>query len=341
MGYSVHHADKQKMKKMLCFFFTIMIFGILLSFFNMKNNKNKMRTNQANSGVSFLTSEWMLMEDCKPSGKFVFDMFVDYPQLQIFSMDLSTKREEILTEVGDFSNPKWFPDGEKIYFNYWSEVNLFDIFLMDKDGNNITPFLTTPVDEWVYDYSKDGKVLLLEIDTLEGEEGRRIETYLYNLETNENKRVTFSDTFSSNPVFSNDEQKIAYASSDGGVGRTQIFTIAVDGTNRQQLTEYNVSNFDGYPIWCPDDSCILFLRNGKIMSINLDTSEIAPFFANNIIDAEDEIFRISYSATRKNVLISTFEKTYIMNVDEKKICILNRTSEEINFALPEALSVYP
>jgi len=66
------------------------------------------------------------------------------------------------------------------------------------------------------------------------------------------------------PKYSNDGLKIAFSRRIAGTGcppcpTTEIFTMGVDGTNVQQLTDNNYREQD--PIWAPDDSRLIIARS--------------------------------------------------------------------------------
>ena len=145
------------------------------------------------------------------------------------------------------------------------------------------------------------------------------EIYVMDLETKEIEKLTNSTGFSAMPSWSFDGTRIAYHSSEEGSGRSQIFVMNADGTNKKQLTEYDVAFFDGDPVWCPNDACIFFVRyiggTPKIMHLNLQDLSITPVLI-NIFDNDVMETGISISPSGKYLTFTTSKMYYAMDLEK-------------------------
>lgn len=208
------------------------------------------------------------------SGQVVYTAFVDRESLvkQIFLKDLETGEVTQLTHLGSNSMPKWSPDGSQIVYLSWSEENLYDIYIMNADGTDSQPLVTGTANDKLPDWSPLGDKIVFESDR----DGTN-QIYVLDLNSFETTKLTNGLPAVSLPNWSTDGQQIVFTANIGVSGRSQIFIVDADGTNLQQLTEYDINNFDGRPVWCPNDSCIIFTRfNGaqKLMLLDLATNEI-------------------------------------------------------------------
>ena len=69
------------------------------------------------------------------------------------------------------------------------------------------------------------------------------------------EEVASSSSYETNPDFSPDGRRLAFAS--GRSGKTELWVAAADGSNPRQLTD-NVRNWPGSPSWSPDGRSIAF-----------------------------------------------------------------------------------
>jgi Tol biopolymer transport system component len=225
------------------------------------------------------------------SGVVVYSSFNEENVPQIFLKDLETDETNQLTYSGYNDNPKWSPSGEKILYLSWTEENSFDIYTMDKNGNNKIPVVASPASEKMPDWSPDGEKIVYVSDEI-----GKSEICIIDLITNEVSILKNGTEFVATPYWSPDGKFLAFISNGGGPGRSQVFVMDIDGNNKWQVTSYDISNFDGNPVWCPDGSCILFNRfiEGvpKIMKYDIKTKEttllLENVFSKELIEAQLE-----------------------------------------------------
>jgi Tol biopolymer transport system component len=236
---------------------------------------------------------------------------------QIFVKNLDTGEVKQLTNSGNNSTPRWSPDGSQIMFLSWSKENSSDINLMDKDGGHQQLLINGPGSEKMADWSPDGSKIVFVSD----EDGKP-DIYMMDLNTKSIRKVTNASSFAILPTWSSDGKYIAFESSAGGVGRSQIFIMNADGTDIRQMTSYNIDNFDGAPVWCPDDPCIIFTRfiNGvpKLMVLDLTSKEATPLLS-GIFDANLQEARLARSPSRGHMTFSVGEMFYAMDMNSKEI----------------------
>ncbi len=142
--------------------------------------------------------------------------------------------------LGEGDTPDWSPDGSRIAFNASSENGGQRIYTVRPDGSDLRPL---PTDERFYSnpkWSPDGETLLAigpcGCTSLQG-------TVIYALDADDgNARVLYSTPFAADiesADWSPDGSRIAFSSflgSAGGAPATyRLFTIAVDGSDRQQI----------------------------------------------------------------------------------------------------------
>lgn len=82
-------------------------------------------------------------------------------------------------------------------------------------------------------------------------------------------RATLAGGPNSDPVWSSDGQRIAFASTRDG--NYEIYVMNADGTGQQRITSNSVNDFS--PTWSPDGSRIAFTRNDDIWSMRSDGTD--------------------------------------------------------------------
>jgi Tol biopolymer transport system component len=252
--------------------------------------------------------------DCNIDALVVYSKFDENHNTRLYLKNLGTGDTNPLTATGKYSAPKWSPDGKHILYLTWSEENSYDVYMMKKDGMNKKAIIASPASETSVEWSPDGEKIVF----VSREVGHS-EIYVMDLETENIEKLTTSDEFSAMPAWSFDGTRIAYQSSEGGAGRSQIFVMNADGTNKKQLTEYDVAFFDGDPVWCPNDACILFIRyiggTQKIMRMDLQDLSVTPVFENTF-DKDVMETRLSISPSGKYLTFTTSKMNYAMDLEK-------------------------
>jgi Tol biopolymer transport system component len=168
----------------------------------------------------------------------------------------------VATRLRKGSNPAWSPDGEKLVFQCYPR----GICVMDPDGTNVERLTTAPegASEEEPEWGPDGDIAFTR-SYLDGERSRDI----YIVRANGGKAepmLTKGSNFSA--TWSPDGKSIAFIR---GIGRSleappggfQLWTMAADGSNLQQLTNAGADR----PDWSPDGRTIVFDAGSAIWTI--------------------------------------------------------------------------
>jgi Tol biopolymer transport system component len=227
----------------------------------------------------------LISEASQIPGLAVYSMRVSQDPVvhQIFLKDLATGKVTRLTDWGNNERPIWSPDGAHIMFLSWTKENSFDIYLMDRNGENQRPIVSGPASEIMADWSPDGS----KIAFVSNEDGE-YEIYAVDLQAQVTVRLSDSSKFASefpkwspgSPKWSPDGKRIAFVATTALTNTSQIFVMNADGTNIQVMTDHDLY-YDDSPVWCPDASCIIFTRDlPKLMLLDIATKEATPLLGN-------------------------------------------------------------
>lgn len=223
-----------------------------------------------------------------------------FSEVYIMNVDGSNKTNLSNHASADL-NASFSPDGTKIIFTTYRD-SVAQIYMMDTDGSNkvnISNDLTKSYNN--AQYSPDGsKILYTDSGVGAG---------LGIMDADGTDKVKIFNSFSTIivPKFSTDGQKIAFSSTEPG--NQEIYTVNVDGSNVQRLT--NDSNPDTSPSYSPDGSNILFVsgrdgNNYQLMGMDInganqdflfETAEdkLAPSYSPDTIPVSSFSYSSSYS----------------------------------------------
>lgn len=162
--------------------------------------------------------------------------------------------------------PKWSPDDTKILFDgpntartvkpNWAVTPLHPatIYMIDLEGSNVVNVINNrDFGGSNGDWSPDGKQIVFC-----GSTGgvRRGELFIYDIETNDIRRITNDGFEDRDPAFSPDGKQIAFVSYPRDIKKgSELFVINTDGTGRARLTPPKRRQFgltwveDRYPRW--------------------------------------------------------------------------------------------
>jgi Tol biopolymer transport system component len=183
-------------------------------------------------------------------------------EIYVMNADGTDQRRLTNNPVYD-SQPAWSPDGKKLAFT--SDPGM--IYIMNADGSNLNKLVDGQQPAW----SPDGKKI-----AFIPEQGNIISMSnicVINVDGTDRRMLTDDTGINTRPVWSPDGSKIvfsSYCNYELGSYRCKshgIYTMNVDGSNREQLAECL-----GAPAWSPDGSKIAFIsyENGCLYVINAD-----------------------------------------------------------------------
>lgn len=120
-----------------------------------------------------------------------------------------------------------------------------EIYLMNDDGSGVTRLTDNPADDSLPYCSPDGSQIVFSSDR---EGGKQL--YLIDIDGGSLTRLTRNEFDNGSPSWSPDGSRIAF-SSGGNASSSNLYTIAPDGSDQQQVTDIDGYNFLS-PTWSPD-----------------------------------------------------------------------------------------
>lgn len=249
---------------------------------------------------------------------------------QIFLKNLDTGEVKELTEPGTAENPTWSPDGSQIMFTIWTEKNSFDIYVMDRDGENKRPIVASSASEIAGDWSPDGNKVAYFTDEDFGIQVIDLKTdKIIQLASHVGMPNNWGRWSGGEPHWSPDGTKIAFVASRGNT--TQVFVMNADGTNITPMTDYD--HWEYNPVWCPDASCIIFVRHRpKLFLLDVNSKKVTPLLK-SIFSVEQSEFMVARSPVRGYITFGVDGLFYAMDMKSKEIYPLNIQAQ--------SLSLYP
>jgi Tol biopolymer transport system component len=180
-----------------------------------------------------------------------------------------------------YSCPSWSPDGTKLVFHYdWNGIR--DIYTIGADGDNSNKLGLDDISASSPSWSPNGRKIvftgyydeLCERIYTVNDTGSNV-TKITNNHGDCDFQTTPDDAF---PSWSPDGTKIAFVSSLDG--KSDIYSVNVDGTGRRRITR-NLEN-NGSPTWSPNSGRIAFNSHkdgiSRIYLIGVDGSNQSKLF---------------------------------------------------------------
>jgi Tol biopolymer transport system component len=172
------------------------------------------------------------------------------------------------------------PDGKKIVFTSLKDGDL-DIYTMNVDGTNVRRLTSTPGYDGGPWWSPDGKKIVYRAhhpkDSVELKQYQdllaqgfirpsKVELYVMNADGSNNRQVTALGGANFGPSWTPDGKQIVFASNFFAPrsGNFEIFLVSADATmaGRDQLEQVTFNeSFDGFPMFSPDGTKLMFASN--------------------------------------------------------------------------------
>lgn len=185
----------------------------------------------------------------------------------IWQVDLKTyQSQRLTTHAADDAMPVWSPDGRRLAFSS-KRLGTFDIFVQSMGGPAApSPVVTGEGDQWVNDWSSDGRLLLYSA-TAPGN-STRSDLFVFDLAAGTSENVVRSRGRDTQGRFSPDRRWIAYTCDEGGQPDVFVMPFPARGG-----PAHRISSGGGYPRWRADGRELYYVDGtGNLVGVDLDLS---------------------------------------------------------------------
>ena len=161
-------------------------------------------------------------------------------------------------------SPAWSPDGSRVAFSS-ERTGVFDLFERPADGSaGETALLTSPEPKEVEDWSPDGRNLLFNVQSREGDRDLWVLPIAGDRKPVQLTQTPFEEV---NSRFSPDGRWIAYQSNE--TGRSEIYVQSIpDPTVKVQVS----ARGGVQPYWRRDGRELFYEADQRIMAVSIDLS---------------------------------------------------------------------
>jgi Tol biopolymer transport system component len=178
-------------------------------------------------------------------------------QLEIWVMNRDGSDPRRLTFDGarDYG-PTWSPDGKRIGFRSDRDGNA-EIYSVNADGSDERRLTNSSASDNSPRWGPDGRIVWV----TNRESGAKTSLWVMGGDGRNQRRLTPASFFwnESRPAWSPDGKHLVFqADRDGPVGNTELYSMALDGSELRRLTSY--PGKDDWPAWSPDGKTIAFAR---------------------------------------------------------------------------------
>jgi Tol biopolymer transport system component len=265
---------------------------------------------------------------------FISERNDDQPDVYLMDPDGSNVKRLTFTEYTEFICG-WSPEGHRVIYDSYSPDG--GILTVNDTGEWRQRLIESPIEEltfYIYpSWSPDGtKVAFVELKLDEEFATQSMDLFIMDIDGGNITQVTKTkDVTEWVPVWSPDGTKLLYDHSPR-YQRGDIYTIDIDGTNRNQLTSH-ASN-DSAPAWSPDGTEIAFSsqRDGDYEVYVMDangrnirqvTHNVGPYDTDPSWSPDGE--KIVFASNRDDDEEETYE-IYVMNADGSDVTRLTNNT---------------
>ena len=202
-----------------------------------------------------------------PDGRYVAVTAQEGGNTDIWLYDVQrSTRERFTFDAARDSGPTWSPDSSRVVFAS-SRNETIDLFIKPADGHDdARQLLVTPSNEWVNDWSPDGRVLSYH----KGERGFVVDLWSLELSQDEsdNESMLYLQTTSAehSSKFSRDGRYLAYLSRESGRDEVYVRTFPEAEGKRQVSFSGGVQ-----PRWSRDGKELFYVEGETLIAVSVTT----------------------------------------------------------------------
>lgn len=256
-------------------------------------NTRQLVTEGARSGEGYFSAD---------GSEFIYQAEVaGNPFYQIFLMDLDTEQAHMVSTGVGLTTCSWIhPTADRVMFSSthedpnalqkqaeeialresgeerpygWDYDKYYDIYVADKNGDNLVNITNTEGYDAEGSYSADGSKILFasnreaysrtlsqaEQKLFEDDASYFMDLYIMDADGSNVEQLTFSPGYDGGPFFSPDNQKVVWRRFNPDGNSAEIWTMDVDGSNQRQLTAEAMVSWG--PYYHPSGDYIIFSSN--------------------------------------------------------------------------------
>ena len=167
-----------------------------------------------------------------PDGKLILFTRQTDGNLDLWKMNADGTGETQITHTTDWQEGGSFymPDSKTIIYRAWEKKNQAErgmpmtIFTIKDDGTDLKQITTEPGTNWAPHPAPDGKHFVF----VKVVQPRNFEIFLMNIETKEQKQLTFNDAFDGFPVISPDGKLLTFSSNRHNLEERNLTLFLMD-----------------------------------------------------------------------------------------------------------------
>jgi TolB protein len=175
----------------------------------------------------------------------------------------SGKRRALANFRGSNSAPAWSPDGQTLAVTL-SRDGISQLYLMNRDGNNLRRLTNSPAIDTEPAFAPDGKGLYFVSDR-----GGTPQIYRTLLGGTAVERITFASSYNISPAISPDGRTMAYISRLGNDFRLHTLDLTTSGAQGVILTD---TTDDESPSFSPNGRLIIYATRSQGRDVLMTTT---------------------------------------------------------------------
>jgi Tol biopolymer transport system component len=237
--------------------------------------------------------------------------------------------------------PDWSPDGKKLAFHSNRAGNIYQVFIMDINTQDVFQLTFDAIQKRNATWSEDGNKIIYT-----GGMANEREIYLIDVYTRQTTRLTFNDVPDYHPTWIKGQNRIMF-DREVSPKNTDLFTmdLAIDdhgiisNSSEQQITDY--SERDSFGSVSPDGTKIVWRRvfaeegkalNADIVVADIDGKNLKRLTNNSSFDSYPHWMkdsnRIMFSSNREGEHYEDFN-IFVINIDGSGLKQLTQTIPEV------------